>query len=43
MRETINNQTNIVDIPLHYFTVGAYIVNLVVDGNIVDAKHLIKQ
>ena len=39
----INNQTNIVDIPLHYLTVGAYIVNLVIDGNIVDAKHLIKQ
>jgi len=39
----INNQTNTVNIPPHYLTVGAYIVNLIIDGNIIDTKHLIKQ
>lgn len=39
----INNQTNTISIPLHYFTTGAYVVNLVIDGNIIDAKQLIKQ
>lgn len=28
---------------VHYITTGAYVVNLVIDGNIIDAKHLIKQ
>ena len=39
----INNQTDNINIPLHYFTTGSYVVNLIIEGSIIDAKHLLIQ
>ncbi|WP_262890047.1 hypothetical protein [Psychroflexus salis] len=43
MKPQVHILTNLLSVHLHYFTTGAYIVNLAIDGNIIDAKHLVIQ